>query len=66
MFEVFDQPDTTVTCERRSSTTVPTQALTLMNDEFVLIQSRHFAERILKTNGSEDVGQQVKSPIGSL
>ena len=49
MFEVFDEPDTMITCERRSSTTVPTQALTLLNDEFVLIQSRYFAERVLKT-----------------
>ena len=46
MFEVFDQPDTMVTCERRNMTTVPTQALTLLNNEFVLLQSRHFAERV--------------------
>ena len=44
MFEVFDEPDTMQTCERRSVTTVPTQALTLLNDEFVLVQSRYFAE----------------------
>src|SRR5204862_3512608 len=48
MFEVFDQPDTMVSCERRSVTTVPTQALTLLNDEFVLLQSRYFAERVKK------------------
>ena len=52
MFEVLDQPDTTVTCERRSSTTVPTQALTLMNNEFVIVQSRHFAERVLRDAGN--------------
>ena len=46
LFEVFDQPDTMVTCERRNTTTVPTQALTLMNNEFILLQSRHFAERV--------------------
>jgi cytochrome c553 len=60
MFEVLDQPDTTVTCERRSSTTVPTQALTLMNNEFVLIQSRLFAERILSSVGINP-GEQVRS-----
>ena len=36
MFEVFDQPDATLSCERRDVTTVPTQALTLFNNEFFL------------------------------
>ncbi|MCI0418577.1 MAG: DUF1553 domain-containing protein, partial [Acidobacteria bacterium] len=40
MFEVHDQPDPNVTCERRNVTTVPTQALTMLNNEFVLIQAR--------------------------
>ncbi|MGH9719815.1 MAG: DUF1553 domain-containing protein, partial [Bryobacteraceae bacterium] len=51
MFEVFDQPDTMVTCEKRNTTTVPTQALTLLNNEFVLLQSQYFAERVLKSAG---------------
>jgi hypothetical protein len=53
MFEVFDQPDTMVTCERRNTTTVPTQALTLMNNEFVLLQSRYLAQRVRKTAGDD-------------
>ncbi len=57
MFEVFDQPDTMVTCERRNSTTVPTQALTLLNNEFVLLQSRHFASRVRQTAGQEPESQ---------
>ncbi len=32
MFEVHDQPDPNVTCEMRNTTTVPTQALTLLNN----------------------------------
>ena len=59
MFEVFDEPDTMVTCERRNVTTVPTQALTLMNDEFALLQSRYFAERVKKAGG-EDPAEQIK------
>jgi hypothetical protein len=55
MFEVFDEPDTMQTCERRSVTTVPTQALTLLNDEFVLLQSRYFAERVRRAAGAEPV-----------
>ncbi|MGH9672822.1 MAG: PSD1 and planctomycete cytochrome C domain-containing protein [Bryobacteraceae bacterium] len=51
MFEVFDQPDTMVTCERRNVTTVATQALTLLNNEFVLLQSQHFAARVAAAAG---------------
>jgi len=53
MFEVHDQPDPNVTCERRNTTTVPTQALTLSNNEFVLMQARFFAERVVREAGSE-------------
>jgi hypothetical protein len=59
MFEVFDEPDTMQTCERRSVTTVPTQALTLLNDEFVLLQSRYFAERVKKAAGA-DPGEEIR------
>jgi hypothetical protein len=59
MFEVFDQPDLMVSCERRNSTTVPTQALTLLNNEFVLLQAQHFAERVRRTAGP-DPGAQVR------
>jgi len=55
MFEVFDEPDTMQSCERRSVTTVPTQALTLLNDEFFLVQSRYFAERVKKAAGADPV-----------
>lgn len=46
MFEVFDAPNVNVACERRTTTTVPTQALTLLNNRFTLEQARAFAERI--------------------
>jgi len=59
MFEVFDEPDTMQSCERRSVTTVPTQALTMLNDEFVLLQSRLFAERVKKAAGS-DPAEEVR------
>ena len=52
LFEVFDQPNMNVTCERRTTTTVPTQALTLLNNEFALRQARFFAERVLGLAGS--------------
>ncbi len=46
MFEVFDLPDQNLTCSRRNVSTVPTQALTLLNDDFVLRQAQLFADRI--------------------
>jgi len=52
MFEVFDQPDLNVTCERRAVSTVPTQALTLLNNEFTLVQANYFADRVWKAAGA--------------
>ena len=46
LFEVFDQPNMNVTCERRTTTTVATQALTLLNNEFALLQAQRFAQRV--------------------
>ena len=60
MFEVFDQPDSNVTCERRASTTVPTQALTLLNNEFFLLQAKYFADRV-----AEKAGDDAKARIGA-
>jgi hypothetical protein len=57
MFEVFDQPDPNVTCEGRSISTVPTQALTLMNNEFTVQQARFLAERIWNEAGPEQQAQ---------
>ena len=47
-FETFDLPDQNVTCNRRNVSTVPTQALTLMNNEWVLRQAGLFAARVEK------------------
>jgi hypothetical protein len=60
MYEVFDEPDLNVTCERRSVSTVPTQALTMLNNEFLLLQAQHFAERVEKEAGT-DPREQVKA-----
>ena len=51
MFEVFDEPDLNVTCERRATSTVPTQALTLLNNEFTLKQAGYFADRVWQAAG---------------
>ncbi|MBI3697399.1 MAG: DUF1553 domain-containing protein, partial [Acidobacteria bacterium] len=57
MFEVFDLPDQNVVCAGRNVSTVPTQALTLLNNEFVLKQARFFAERVAQEAGSDPAEQ---------
>ena len=45
-FEVFDLPDQNTSCGSRVVSTVATQALTLMNNEWILNQARRFADRL--------------------
>jgi len=61
MFDVHDQPDQNVTTEKRNTTTVPTQALTLLNNEFVLLQARHLADRVMREAGSSDPAAQIET-----
>jgi hypothetical protein len=58
-FEVFDLPDQNLTCGRRNVSTVATQALTLMNNEWVLKQASMFADRVA-TEAGEDAGARVE------
>jgi len=58
MLEVLDLCDTTQTSGRRAVTTVPTQALTLFNGDFVNEQARHFAAR-LRVEAGPDAKRQV-------
>ena len=53
LLEAFDQPDAARSCPVRSRTNVPTQALTLMNNPFVVDQSRRFADRITREAGPD-------------
>jgi len=57
MFEVFDQPDAALSCERREVTTVATQALTLFNNEFFLLQAKHLADRVTREAGNDPAAQ---------
>ncbi len=51
--EVFDAPDSSAACGRRNTTVVPTQSLTLLNDEFVRGCARDFARRVSEEAGPE-------------
>ncbi|MCI0461933.1 MAG: DUF1553 domain-containing protein [Gemmataceae bacterium] len=57
LFEVFDFADPNVCNGRRNVSTVPTQALYLMNSPFVLEQARHAADRLLALPGLDDAGR---------
>ncbi len=62
MFQVFDLPEQNVTSAARYVSTVPTQALTLLNDAFVLRQAQLFADRVKKEAG-ERSGQADRSRV---
>ena len=57
MFDVFDQPNASLSCERREVTTVPTQALTLFNNETFMVQSQDLAARLRRQAGSDPASQ---------
>lgn len=57
MLEVLDLCDTTQTSPKRAVTTVPTQALTLFNGEFVNGEARHFAARLEREAGANPDAQ---------
>jgi len=46
LLDVFDEPNPNLASGARNVTTVPTQALALMNDDFVLKQAQLFANRL--------------------
>ena len=58
LLQVFDLPDMSQSFGARYTSTVPTQALQLLNDDFVLNQAQLFADR-LKKEASNDVGKQI-------
>ena len=58
-FDTFDLPDQNQTAAARNVSTVATQALTLMNNEFVLNQAELFAKR-LENEAPNDIDKQIE------
>ena len=58
MLEVFDKPDSVGSCARRNRSTIAPQALILMNNSFVLMEAKKFADRLRKEAGA-DPNEQV-------
>lgn len=58
LLTTFDCPDPANLTPKRLTTTTPLQSLALYNNEFMLQQAEHFAER-LKDNVGSDVNAQI-------
>lgn len=57
LMTTFDFTETTSTCAKRNVTTVPTQALALLNNHFTHAQSTALAERIVNETRGEEIDQ---------
>ena len=69
LFEVFDFPDPNMVTGKRNISTVPTQALYLMNNPFVMNQARHTANSLLKHEDFSDrqrVDRVYRQALGRL
>jgi hypothetical protein len=62
MLSSFDAPDTDSSCSVRVSTTVPTQALGMLNSQFMTRQAEAFARR-LEEERPKDTKAQVTLAI---
>jgi hypothetical protein len=54
MLTVFDFPDPSLIIGERATTTIPAQALYLLNNPFVIRQAEGFAEKLLARDGDDD------------
>jgi hypothetical protein len=57
ILQVFDQPVIETNCTRRSASTVSSQALTLLNSDFVAAEAEAFAARLRRDRPEDVVGQ---------
>jgi hypothetical protein len=67
MLAVFNQPIPRLTTGRRDVTNVPTQALTLLNDPFVIEMARVWSERLMRDGAKapeERAARMVASALG--
>jgi hypothetical protein len=66
MLEVLDLCDTARSTPRRNITSVPTQALTLLNGDFVNQQARHLADRLEREAGPDPAAQIERASLLTL
>lgn len=66
LMEVFNRPDSGLSCEKRDETTVVTQAFTLFHSEFSYQRALALADRMVGLSGSADVVKQVEATFQSV
>lgn len=69
MFNVFDYPNPGLVSGNRNTSTVPTQALFMMNSDFVLNEAKAAASKILEVEGLNDQQRLVlayKTALGRI
>jgi len=59
LLDTFDCPDPAAAAPKRTVTTTPLQALSLLNNAFVLRMSKHMAARVEQAH-PKDIGKQVR------
>jgi hypothetical protein len=64
LLQVFDQPVMETNCTRRTTSTVSSQALTLLNSDFMVRQAEAFADRVLRESPADPAGYAVKAAWG--
>jgi hypothetical protein len=61
MLQVFDQPTISVNCTQRSTSTVSTQALTILNSDAMVRAATAFAERVLAERPDAPINHAVRT-----
>ena len=61
LLTTFDQPFLTTNCTVREPSTVVTQSLTMLNDEFVIQNARNFARQVLRQSPSRKAGTLIQN-----
>ncbi|HVS39158.1 MAG TPA: PSD1 and planctomycete cytochrome C domain-containing protein [Gemmataceae bacterium] len=64
LLQVFDQPVMETNCTRRAVSTTPSQALTLLNSDFLTRQADAFAGRVLKEKPDDPAAYAVLTAFG--
>ena len=63
IFGIFDCPDASQVAPKRTRSTTPLQALSLLNSGFILQQAERFAERLVKDVEGVDDGERLAAAV---
>lgn len=66
MLHLFDQPIISVNCTRRGTSTLASQALDLLNSDFMIKQSELFADRLIRESAPPNLGRADWDPAASV